>query len=202
MTVVAAFPDLSPHAGRGWPRPPACLTAAQLDLPPDGARVAVCGLVIVRQRPGSAKGVLFVTLEDETGVVNVVVWAKVYEAHRRAVLASRLLRATGRVQREGSVVHVVAETLEDVSHLLDLLAVPAPAAPAACDGDAPRVGRGFAPPLARADEVARPNERGSRPAAGGAPARAQGLIRGAAPRAMHPREQARLLFRRPPDPPG
>jgi hypothetical protein len=167
-----------------WPRPPACLTAAELALPPDRARVAVCGLVIVRQRPGSAKGVLFVTLEDETGVVNVVVWAKVYEAHRRAVLAARLLRVTGRVQRDGPVVHVVAEIIEDVSRLLDLLT----AAP-----------RPFDTGLARADEVARPNERGSRPEARGAGERARGLIKGAAPRAMHPREQAKLLFRRPPD---
>lgn len=171
-----------------WPRPPACLTAAGLGLPPDRARVTVCGLVIVRQRPGSAKGVLFVTLEDETGVVNVVVWAKVYEAHRRAVLAARLLRVTGRIQRDGPVVHVVAEIIEDVSHLLDLLT--AAPHPASCSFDAG---------LARADEVARPNERGSRPEARGAAERAKGLIKGAAPRAMHPREQAKLLFRRPPD---
>ncbi len=176
------------HGGRGWPLPPSCLTADRLGLPPPGARVAVCGLVIVRQRPGSAKGVLFVTLEDETGVVNVVVWARVYEAHRRAVLAGRLLRVTGRIQREGPVTHLVAERIEDVSHLLDLLA----RAPERC----------IEPPLARADEVARPNERGSRPEAGGAARRAQGLLRGAAPRAMHPREQAKLLFRRPDPPPG
>jgi hypothetical protein len=170
--------------GADWPRPPACLTAAELGLPPDRARVAVCGLVIVRQRPGSAKGVLFITLEDETGVVNVVVWAKIYEAHRRAVLAARLLRVTGRIQRDGPVVHVVAEIIEDVSHLLDLLT----AAPRPFDGS-----------LARADEVARPNERGSRPGARGPAERARGLIKGAAPRAMHPREQAKLLFRRPAD---
>lgn len=140
-----------------WPRPPSCITAAQLALPPNRARVVVCGLVIVRQRPGSAKGVLFVTLEDETGVVNVVVWAKVYEAHRRAVLAGRLLRVAGRVQREGSIVHVLAETIEDVSPLLDTLAhgqgVALPMAH----------GQGVAPPLARADEVRRPQPEGARP---------------------------------------
>ncbi|TVQ57863.1 MAG: hypothetical protein EA355_03365 [Rhodobacteraceae bacterium] len=122
-----------------WPRPPAALVAARLDEPPAGARITVCGLVLVRQRPGSAKGVLFLTLEDETGVVNVVVWTRVYEAHRRAVIAGRLLRVTGRLQREGAVTHVVAETIEDVSDLLDALAA----------------GR-FEPEPARADEVRRP----------------------------------------------
>lgn len=186
LAAPSDLPARMAEAGGEWPRPPACLTAAALGLPPDRARVAVCGLVIVRQRPGSAKGVLFITLEDETGVVNVVVWAKVYEAHRRAVLAARLLRVTGRIQRDGPVVHVVAEIIEDVSHLLDLLT----AAPAS---------RSFDAALARADEVARPNERGSRPEARGAGERARGLIKGAAPRAMHPREQAKLLFRRPAD---
>lgn len=170
---------------RGWPRPPACLTAAQLCLPPERARVAVCGLVIVRQRPGSAKGVLFVTLEDETGVVNVVVWAKVYEAHRRAVLAGRLLRITGRIQRDGAVVHVVAETIEDVSALLDTL-----------------TDSRFPEPHAPADEVRRPQPAGSRPPAGGAEARTGALLRRAPPRAMHPREQAKLLFRRTDGPAG
>ena len=59
-----------------WRRPPHVMTARQLDLPPNGARVAVAGLVLCRQRPGTAKGVIFLTLEDETGVANVVVWAR------------------------------------------------------------------------------------------------------------------------------
>lgn len=104
-----------------WPRPPACLPAARLDDPPGGARVAVAGLVILRQRPGTAKGVIFLTLEDETGVVNVIVWRKIYEAFRRAVIAGRLLRVTGRVQRGHGVTHVIAERVEDISAMLDLL---------------------------------------------------------------------------------
>lgn len=104
-----------------WPRPPACLPHARLDEPPAGARVAVAGLVLVRQRPGTAKGVVFLTLEDETGVCNVVVWAKVFERFRRAVIAGRLLRVTGRLQRQDGVVHVVAERIEDISAMLDLL---------------------------------------------------------------------------------
>jgi DNA polymerase III alpha subunit len=107
-----------------WPRPRAAVPAAWLDRPPGGARVAVAGLVLVRQRPGTAKGVIFVTLEDETGTCNVVVWAKVYERFRRAVIAGRLLRVTGRIQREQDVVHVVAEEIEDLSHLLDTLLSP------------------------------------------------------------------------------
>ena len=117
-----------------WPRPPQCLTAAELDLPPNGARVAVAGLTICRQRPGTAKGVIFLTLEDETGTANIVVWAKVFERYRRAVIAGRCLKVTGRVQREGIVIHVVAEVVEDISALLDEIveigAVPEPELPA------------------------------------------------------------------------
>ena len=79
---------------------------------------------MVRQRPGTAKGVIFVTLEDETGVCNVVVWAKVFETFRRAVIAGRLLRVTGRMQREGGVSHIIAEKVEDLSPLLDRLLEP------------------------------------------------------------------------------
>ncbi|KUF12245.1 OB-fold nucleic acid binding domain-containing protein [Pseudoponticoccus marisrubri] len=108
-----------------WPRPPAALTAEQLARPPSGARVTVAGLVILRQRPGTAKGVIFLTLEDETGVVNVIVWRKLYERFRRAVIAGRMLRVTGRVQRESGVTHVISEEIEDISHLLDTLLAPA-----------------------------------------------------------------------------
>ena len=104
-----------------WPRPPACLPHHLLHVPPEGARVAVAGLVLVRQRPGTAKGVIFITLEDEFGVCNVVVWQKIYQRFRRAVIAGRLLRVTGRVQRQSGVTHVVAEEVDDISDLLDEL---------------------------------------------------------------------------------
>lgn len=107
--------------GGDWPRPPSCLTAERLMDPPEGARITVAGLVILRQRPGTAKGVIFVTLEDETGVVNVIVWRKMYERFRRAVISGRMLRVTGRLQRAHSVTHVIAEEIEDISHMLDLL---------------------------------------------------------------------------------
>ena len=102
-----------------WPRPPSCLPHDQLDLPPNGARIAVAGLVLVRQRPGTAKGVIFITLEDETGISNVIVWRKMYERFRRAVIAGRALKVTGRVQRESGVTHVIAEQIEDISWMLD-----------------------------------------------------------------------------------
>ena len=83
--------------------------------------LSVCGLVITRQRPGTASGVIFLTLEDETGVSNVVVWPKVYEQFRRAVMGGRLIRATGYLQREGQVVHLIAQRIEDLScRLADL----------------------------------------------------------------------------------
>ena len=110
-----------PRPDTHWPRPPACLPANRLEVPPDGARVAVAGLVILRQRPGTAKGVIFVTLEDETGVVNVIVWRGIYERFRRAVISGRMLRVTGRVQRAHEVTHVIAERIEDMSPLLDRL---------------------------------------------------------------------------------
>jgi DNA polymerase III alpha subunit len=119
MTAMIAASRSAP-----WPRPPKALQAARLGEPPAGARVTVAGLVLVRQRPGTAKGVIFVTLEDETGTANVVVWANVYERFRRAVIAGRLLRVTGKLQREAGVVHVVAEAIEDLSPLLDRLLDP------------------------------------------------------------------------------
>jgi len=100
------------------------LRADQLELPPTGARIAVAGLVILRQRPGTAKGVIFLTLEDETGVVNVTVWRAMDEKFRRAVIAGRMLRVTGRLQRAHSVTHVLAEQIEDISDMLDLLLAP------------------------------------------------------------------------------
>jgi DNA polymerase III alpha subunit len=84
----------------------------------------VAGLVLVRQRPGTANGVIFITLEDETGVCNVIVWRKLYEQYRRAVIAGRMLRITGRIQREGAVSHVIAEHVEDISFMLDDLLLP------------------------------------------------------------------------------
>jgi len=102
-------------------RAPSCTPAANLGRVSTGGRVTVAGLVILRQRPGTAKGVIFLTLEDETGVINVIVWRKLYERYRRAIIAGRLLRVTGRLQHEGGVTHLIAEHIEDISAMLDLL---------------------------------------------------------------------------------
>jgi error-prone DNA polymerase len=86
-----------------------------------GRRVTVAGLVLVRQRPGTAKGVIFLTLEDETGIVNIVVWPKVFEKNRRVVMTAQFLQVRGRIEREGLVIHVVAEQLIDLSDELKQL---------------------------------------------------------------------------------
>lgn len=94
---------------------------AELKSVENGRYVTLAGLVLVRQRPGTASGVIFVTLEDETGIANVIIWPKLYEKRRRVVLTSRLLFVRGRVQKEGIVIHVVAEELEDWTSELGLL---------------------------------------------------------------------------------
>jgi len=87
----------------------------------NGARVTVAGLVLVRQRPGTAKGVIFMTLEDETGIANAIIWPKVFERYRPTVLGAGLTAVTGRVQAASGVIHVVADALEDLTPMLSAL---------------------------------------------------------------------------------
>ena len=82
---------------------------------PNDTRVSVAGLVLVRQRPGTAKGVVFLTLEDETGIANIIIWRDVFEANRRVAMTARFLAVRGRLQRQGLVVHVVAESFVDLT---------------------------------------------------------------------------------------
>ena len=84
----------------------------------DGRWLEAAGLVLVRQRPGSAKGVMFITMEDESGIANLVVWPKMFETFRRIVLTASMLAAHGRIQREGEVVHLVVHKLTDLSGAL------------------------------------------------------------------------------------
>jgi len=79
------------------------------------ARVTVAGLVLVRQRPGTAQGVIFMTLEDETDIANIIVWPKVFAQNRRTVMNARFLAVRGRLQRAGLVIHVVAQNFIDLS---------------------------------------------------------------------------------------
>ena len=97
--------------------------------------------MLVRQRPGTAKGVVFITLEDEVGVCNIVVWRKVLEKYRAIVMGARLLLVRGRIERAGEIIHVVAGRLEDRTGWLSLLSEDL---------------QSFSNPLAHADEVMRP----------------------------------------------
>jgi error-prone DNA polymerase len=96
------------------------ITADQLKSIRDGKRLSIAGLVLIRQRPGSAKGVVFITLEDETGIANLVVWPDVFEKQRKIVMGARLMAVQGIVQQDedDGVIHVVARRLEDHSDML------------------------------------------------------------------------------------
>jgi error-prone DNA polymerase len=100
------------------------LTAAAVHARTHGSRARVAGLVTCRQRPDTASGVIFVTLEDETGCVNVVVWHDLIERQRRELLGARLLAVDGRIERDGDVVHLIARQLTDRSVLLGRLLAP------------------------------------------------------------------------------
>ncbi len=108
----------------------------------DGQWVTVAGVVLVRQRPGSGQGVVFMTLEDETGIANIVVWPKLLERFRKVIMGARLILVRGRVQRHEDIIHVVSTHLEDRSSLLLTLS---------------EWRDDFKPPVANADEVKRPD---------------------------------------------
>jgi error-prone DNA polymerase len=98
------------------------LTAAQLRGMKHGATVRTAGLVITRQRPGSAQGVTFVTLEDETGYVNLIVWRNVADRQRQALIGSRLMGVAGELQLEGEVMHVIVHRIVDLTRWLGRIA--------------------------------------------------------------------------------
>lgn len=94
------------------------LATASLHNFPDGALVRVAGLVLVRQRPGTASGICFITIEDETGIANLVVFKKLFDTYRKEILSARLLMVEGKLQREGEVTHVVVHQCYNMSGLL------------------------------------------------------------------------------------
>ena len=94
------------------------VSCAALESFKDGKRLTVAGIVLVRQRPGSARGVLFVTLEDETGHANLIVWPPLFERQRRLILSATMLACRGKMQRESGVIHVIADELTDFSEML------------------------------------------------------------------------------------
>ncbi len=91
------------------------VTCAETESLRDGRRCHVAGLVLVRQKPGSAKGVMFITIEDETGVANLVIWPSLFEVQRRLILSAGMISVEGRLQREGGTTHVIARELHDLS---------------------------------------------------------------------------------------
>ncbi|WP_375465325.1 error-prone DNA polymerase [uncultured Methylobacterium sp.] len=112
-----------------------------LDTAPTARALAVAGLVLMRQKPGSAKGTMFITLEDETGIANLIVWPPVFERHRRLILTAGMMGVRGRVQRQGLVVHVLVDSLVDLTAMLRRVGDRA-------DGDT-----AFLPPQGRGDEA-------------------------------------------------
>jgi error-prone DNA polymerase len=115
---------------------------AELRLKPSGERVTVSGLVTIRQQPGSANGVIFMTIEDETAIANIIVWPKTFERFRPVIMGARYIAVSGEVQQESGVIHVVAHRLDDLTPLLARLTEDASPIEA----------------LARADAVKRPHD--------------------------------------------
>jgi error-prone DNA polymerase len=113
--------------------------AADLPMRQHRRMVRVAGVVLIRQRPGSAKGVCFITIEDESGVANIVIWPDLMERYRRVIMTARLLEIRGRVESDNEIVHVIAAHLEDATHQLSALS-----------------GDPLVSDMARADEVNRP----------------------------------------------
>ena len=152
---------------------------------PDGQWVTVAGLVITRQRPGTAQGVIFLTLEDDTGVSNVIVWSKTYQDYRKAVMTGRLLKVEGKLQREGIVSHIISSRIEDLSWMLDSFG-----------GAGTRGGR-IDPVFANTDtargSTAAGNARAEPGTTGYETPAPVALHKGVAPR-RHPRQQAKILF--------
>jgi error-prone DNA polymerase len=131
---------------------------------PSGRRVTVAGIVLIRQRPGTAKGVIFMTLEDETGVANTIVWPKIFETFRPVVLGARLVSVTGKLQNAKGVIHVVADHIEDLTPLLRRLSEHGASIES----------------LARCDEIKRPepgNRSAKNLAKGAHPRRGDALVR-------------------------
>ena len=94
------------------------IAAADLKTLRNGKFVKIAGLVLFRQRPGTAKGTIFITMEDETGAVNLIVWPKVAETYRRAVFGAKVILCEGTLQKESNVIHVVSRRLTDWTPML------------------------------------------------------------------------------------
>src|SRR3546814_12481886 len=88
----------------------------------DGRNIEVAGVILVRQRPGSAKGVLFVTIEDETGIAHGILWPDRFDIYRRQVMSASMIAMRGRLQKEGEVIHIICDRITDHTAMLSLIA--------------------------------------------------------------------------------
>ncbi|MGI9357749.1 MAG: OB-fold nucleic acid binding domain-containing protein, partial [Rhizobiaceae bacterium] len=91
------------------------MPAKKLKDIPSGHRVKIAGLVLVRQRPGTAKGVTFTTLEDETGIANIIIWPKIFQRQRKIIMGARMIAVEGHLQKEQGVIHVIAKRLTNLT---------------------------------------------------------------------------------------
>ena len=97
------------------------LTSSDLKKLKKNTLVSVAGIVTLRQRPGTANGVSFLSLEDETGTINIVCWNNIYNKFYKEILFAKLLLVEGLMQKEYGVINIIAQSIKDISHLLELL---------------------------------------------------------------------------------
>jgi error-prone DNA polymerase len=148
-----------------------------LDKVKSGERTTVAGLVLVRQRPGTAKGVIFMTLEDEAGVANIIVWPKAFERLRAIVIGARFVAVGGKLQNEAGVIHIIADRMEDLTSWLGQLSAEGPEIEA----------------LARADEVRRPQPSATAKRQGNRFAQVQLFHDARSPALLEPQRAARAM---------
>ncbi len=160
QTTRLSLKDHPLHFLRDRYREYGLMTAAEATAQPNGRRVRMAGIVLVRQRPGTANGVFFVTLEDETGIANLVIWPRTGDMYRPVLMGARIMLVTGRVQTADAVTHIVADQLIDRTGDLSLLSEETQANPFhgvlahADHGKAPRPGQTAAAVQRRADRPA------------------------------------------------
>lgn len=152
-------------------------------------RATVCGLILARQKPGTASGVVFMTLEDETGSANIVIWPSVYEEYKRTVINARFVLVEGKLERQGIVAHLIAHKITDLSPLLSDLPLHDTGKAHSAEGN-PNLNRSLDPPLIQVD----PNGKPTLNARGPSPEARKSAVKKIIARARHPREQARVLF--------
>ena len=98
---------------------PSIIKISELTDTPKKALVSIAGLLVIKQRPSTASGVTFLSLEDESGTANVICWEKIYEEHRSYILNGNLLKITGNIEKQGELINIIANKIENLSYLLE-----------------------------------------------------------------------------------